>query len=660
LLAADLAAADAYSLRVAFRNEPAAAALMLEAAVGTAYSKPAATFTAASQTSAAAAADGCAVLLDAISKLCALVVLEDPEDVDDPRPALLMDLEEADNLSMLAAAQQSVQPAGSGARSVAAVAAAADAAAKAAAELAQQERLPLLLRVVSLLGSCVKVMARDQQQRHALSWGQVASRCGRIAELCRELAGFEGALRKFTEEAADEIVAALDAWCEKEGSSLLSDATMDFVAHMLVRHPYARQLMRKNLGGLHAVLQQCYENPNLPADQAAAGAGGAAGDAARAAAAAAAAMVAAEPAAAREHVLLAVLLSGAPSEGCVVDDAAPCGEVEGVTGISDQTQAASAAGAVAAQACGSSSSSVVLKPLDVKLACMAVAVRAMRLYGTVLGAALRHPCLDASASAEERSAGAAQLAQQLDRLSNSGEQALPGMVQQQMHMFASKQCMEGAVGAAVAIGALLGDVPSDLRHVEMCVRWVGRQLLIGQQPRPIRGAGTTVDADQGEPAHAPAQVFTDTTVLQHDAELLELLVTDKQQSWQRLQAMHIQMRPQQSSNGAGDAQQLTADDTAGIAAAWVQAAASHSEQRNSTRELVQLLASGIAEERCGRLDHGDQGSVDLGLKLCTWADAVAAALPSRRCCSNPCCVSGRWCGAAAACVAAAQLAAARR
>jgi hypothetical protein len=429
LLAADLAAADAYSLRDAFRDEPAAAALMLEAAVRTAYSKPAATFTAASHT-AEAAAGGCAVLLDATLKLCALVVLEDPDDAD-VRPALLMDLEEADNLSMLAAAQQSLQPAGSGARNVAAVAAAAEAAAKDGAELAQQERLPLLLRVVSLLGSCVKVMARDQQQRRALSWGQVAWRCGRIAELCRELAGYEEALFRqrveSTEEAAEEIVAALDAWCEKEGSSSLSDATMTFVTDMLAQHPYARQLMRKNLGGLHAVLQQCVETPRLPADQASVGAGGgAAGAAARAAAAAAAAVVAAEPAAAREHVLLAALLSGAPSEGCVVDDAATCGEVGAVMGISDQTQAASAAG----QACGSSSSSSMVTTLDVKLACMAVAVRAMRLYGTVLAAALSHPCLNVSASAEERSAGAAQLSQQLDRLQAAGELVLlPDVVQ---------------------------------------------------------------------------------------------------------------------------------------------------------------------------------------------------------------------------------------
>jgi hypothetical protein len=141
---------------------------------------------------------------------------------------------------------------------VEAVAAAAGAAAKAGAAVAQHERLQLLLlRVVSLLGSCVKVMARDQQQRQLLSWGQVASRCSCIAELCLQLAGYEQALVeqrvKSTQIEADKIIAMLDRWCAAEHVSRLSDASMDVVAEMLVQHPYTRQLVWTNLSSLHSV-----------------------------------------------------------------------------------------------------------------------------------------------------------------------------------------------------------------------------------------------------------------------------------------------------------------------------------------------------------------------------------------------------------------------
>jgi hypothetical protein len=334
-------------MRDAFLSEPAAAAIMLEAAVRAAYGKPGGTFpgaafpgaagasTRAAVASPAAAAYGCGYLQDAILKLCAFVVLENPHDDNDVRPALLMDFENADNRSMLHAVQQAVRPGRSGARSVAAYTAAAGAAAEAGAAVAQQERLQLLLWVVSLLGSSVKVMARGQQQQQSvLGWGRVAYRCGRIAELCLELAGYEQALvdqrEKSTEVAADDIIGDLDAWCKMEGVDLLSDTSMDVVAAMLVQHPYAQQLVRTNLGGLHALLRQCVEAPSLAADQAAESAGvevrdvvagASAAAAAKAVAAAAAAALAAaapaEPSAPPEHVLLAALLCDVLSEGDV-------------------------------------------------------------------------------------------------------------------------------------------------------------------------------------------------------------------------------------------------------------------------------------------------------------------------------------------------------
>jgi hypothetical protein len=263
---------------------------------------------------------------------------------------------------------------------------------------------------------------------------------------------------------------------------------------------------------------------------------------------------------------------------------------------------------------------------------MAVAVRAMHVYGTVLEAALSHPCLRESASAEERSAGAEQLAQQLDRLQASGERVLlPVVVQQDMLLHGRTQCLEGGQGTAAAVGALLGDVPGGLRQVLMCVVWVKRQLL---------NWGQTQGTDEEELAPAHIQVLTDTSALQHEARRLEVMVLATEQRWQQLQQLRRQMLPQQSLSAAPAAGEalLTADESAVITTAWVQdaaCAAQLSEVRS--REVVQH----VADELCSQLDHSKDGPADLGLRLRAWADAVAAALPSRRCCANPCCVSLR-------------------
>jgi hypothetical protein len=614
---------------------------MLEAAVRAAFSKPAATFPAAAAAStwasepaaAPAAADGCKKLLDAALKLCALALLGNVEDAHDVRLALLIDSEEADNRSMLHAVQQAMQSASSSAGSAAAVAAAAKAAAEAGARIAQQERLQLLLRVVSLLGSCVKAMARDQQQQQrALSWGQVALRCGRIAELCLELAGYEQALVeqrvKSTEIEADKIIAMLDRWCAAEDVSRLSDASVDIVAEMLVQHPYTRQLVWTNLGSLHSLLQQCVETPTLAADQDAGGAGVVDRDAAaRAAAEAAAAAALAEPLASPEHVLLAALLWDTLSDqpqGCV-SDAAPGTEVCGVTGISDKRQAASADVCLGGHSCSSgsssgSSSSSMLTTLDLKLACMAVAARAMGLYCTVLEAALSHPCLKESSSAEERSVGAAQLAQQLDRLDASGAVVLlPAFIQQQMLQSGRQQCLETLPGAAAAIGALLGSVQRDLHRAKMCVRWVRQQLSDLKQAQSTRvAAGAAKDAVERDPAPAPIQVFKDAHALLRDAQLAEAQVISAEVVWRQMQEVVCQMRPARLSNGSGEVEQLTADETAAITAMWVQ-----------------------EEARLSRLGGRDSSKRHLAHTLQVWAGELAAALPSRRCCSNPCCVSLR-------------------
>jgi hypothetical protein len=642
-LAADLAAADSTQLRDAFREEPAAAASMLEAAVRAAFSKPAATFTAAAST----AADGCQVLLDAAMKLCALVLLENPADDDDTRPALLMDLEEAENLNMLHAAQHAVQFAGTDAHRVAAVAAAAAAAAEAGAAVAQQQRLQLLLRVVSLLGSCIKVMAHQQQQQHAFSWGQVALRCRRIAILSTALAGYEEALMEqrmdSIREATEDTIGDLDASCEGEGISLLSGACMDFVSAMLVQHPYARQLARDNIGVLHALLKQCVQDPSLAAEQVTADIWVLDRDAAARAAAAAAA----EPSASPEQVLLAALLCDTISEGSFSVDAAPISDVAGpagievssVIGISDQTHAA-LADACGGHACSSSSS--VLTMQDLKLECMAVAIRSMRLYGKVLEAALSHPCLNKSSSAEERTAGAAQLAQQLDRLQASGERVLlPDDIQLQMRLYGRQQCLDSAQGSAAAIGALLGDVPAGLRCMQVCVGWIRRQLWDLEQPQqqPILGVPNAKDADKA--ACAPIQVFLNTRALQRSAQLLVVMAVKAERRLLQLQEMRLQMRPQGPPNSAGESQQLTADETARSTLMWVQEATLLSEVHSRRREGVQRLASDLADTRYSELDFDDTGPVGLGPQWRSWADAVAAALPSRRCCANPCCVSLR-------------------
>jgi hypothetical protein len=262
-LLAILIAADGPILRGAFLETPVAAVTVLEAAVRAAYCQPVPTFrivaAAALATSnqaasealkAAAVANGCRVLLGGTLALCALAVLEDPDDLEDQRQQLLVGFEQQENRSMLHAAQQvlrAAQTQGLGPLSVAAVVAAANAAAMEAADVVQQERLQLLLRVVSLLGSCVKAIAVAQQQK-MITWGCAASHCGLIVDLCQEIARYERELsstqrQSAAQEAESELWDKLDVWCEVNCEELLSDECAAVVWGLLGQYPYCRQLL---------------------------------------------------------------------------------------------------------------------------------------------------------------------------------------------------------------------------------------------------------------------------------------------------------------------------------------------------------------------------------------------------------------------------------
>jgi hypothetical protein len=658
LLAAGLTAAGEYYLREAFLLKAGAGAHMLEAAVRAAYSKPIETFTGAAGPAVhtpesredliLSTSAGCKVLLDRIVDVWVLAALEDDDGALDI-PLLFVQLEQAETRSMLHAVQQAVRPGSSGVCSVAVVVAAAEAAAEAGAAAAQQERLQLLLRVVSLLGSCVKVMARDQQQQHSvLGWGRVATLCGAISELCQQIADVQGALDTARWAAMREdgfgLEATSDEWCLQESQQAVSAACKAAASALLQHHLYARQLLSAaDVDCLHALFAQgssssgsSSNGPSAPGAP-----GGDTTSAAAAAAAWAAAALAAEPSAPPEHVLLAALLRGPLSDGRSSHEAASCADESSSASsphepaqdgsATTSTQRVSSSEQPTSLNVPSSSSSRQLTVCDVKLACIAVAVRAMRVYAAVLDAALGHPCLSDFASTQERRVAAAQLMQQLQQLCAAGEVVvLPDSVQQQLQgggpeaYLALLHSMESADVAAAVIGGLLGNVEVHYVQAVHCAVWLGSQLSSWLQPandelRQVRYSAGPADRQELE------------ALLKHTYSAEEALQGAAPMSWLQAPRPLRHHTAQWKDSGAQCHLRLTCKLYGSVSSVRGETPGATAERRAAWVRASLPWLDG----------YDDDGPLDLGLKLRSWADAVAAALPSRSCCSNPCCVSLR-------------------
>jgi hypothetical protein len=215
------------------------------------------------------------------------------------------------------------------------------------------------------------------------------------------------------------------------------------------------------------------------------------------------------------------------------------------------------------------------------------------LYGTVLDAALSNPCLFKSSSAEARAAGAEQLARQLALDKAAGLLLpFPERVQHQVDKN-NRQYIGSQKGAAAVIGGLLGDVGKHLDLIE---------TPLDEFTRGIE----QVQSHLQPPQQAVQQ-------LQQLASDLDRVIDQGAQLW-----VDLRENSSSSSNYSdSDSEQLPEKDST-LDPEAVQIAA-HRRWRWVLNAEVRL-------------------ETPLGALMQRWADAVCAALPSRHCCSNPCCV----------------------
>jgi hypothetical protein len=619
---------------------------------------------------------------------------------------LLQQLEQAEENSMLCAVQDAahaleLHASGWQVVNAAAVVAAAEAAACAAAAAAQQQRLQLFLRLASLLGSCAKGMS--VQLLHSLGWKWVASGCCLVADLCQQLAGCEQAMRRARQAAMNDAwMDLLEVWetgaiCWSQQP--LSDPCRALVLQLMQQHPYTHQLWRRvDTSNVWHAWQQ--HNGSLQEGAPAVDVGDAA--------------AAAGEQVTGEQALLAALLAGLLYEtessyggddygggydssydggydsysdgGCdaIAEDNSSSAHSEKSGSSSSSSSRQDGQDGLAATtssseppASSSSSSSRQLTTQDVEVACIAVAVRAMRLYGTVLEAALRHPCLRRSTTAEARRAGAAQLSQQLivmrsacrivplpytfeQRMTGPGAARLMGHLPRALQRrldSGSTACLEDAAGAAAAIGALLFDMHVELQLAGGCTVWVSSQLT--------RWSNLESTEVPPAPQHVLGQLFGHT---EHVGKLFGDALHLLAQLQQALPAPLVRCRSlsqEGNAENAGAAAAAAAGAGAGAGAA-VASSSDNQQPPGATMEQQQqqddddsdadessmwdpaaleadaVLRAAWVSAAAG-CNHGNKGwrDVALGSDLLTWADAVATELPSRRCCSNPCCVSLR-------------------
>jgi hypothetical protein len=469
----------------------------------------------------------------------------------DPGPALAASLlQQAHNKVQVALnAPACVQMCEASPGNEAAAAAAIEAATQAALAAAKQERQQVQLRLASLLCSCVKAVAREQQQQHC-SWGWVATHCSSIARACGESAQLETAILDVQEShrlASNAHLAQKWRQVYKERVPLPDSLVV------MLQHPYGSQLVEL-FNPVVLKLASDYscqlKGEQLPAQI--------------------------QP----QHLnrglrTLAAMLAYLP---CMQDASSSSSSSDNAASSSSSSSVRRTVGSSTQQQGDSSSSSsssgaapLSGAELEAQLACAAVVARAVRLHSTVLDAAFSHPCLDASATDEARAAGAAQLKQQLQLAKKESSlwlfATLPSPLQQQFHS-GDERFLSTADGAAAAIAAVLED----------------QEQQLGDMLKGIKGV------------HG--------------------------MSMQLLHALQVPQDEQQQLHAA--------------------AVAVEAEMDNASQLWSIVLTRSIQSGANGRALWVIQGQQSFGKPLVAamqrWADAVCAALPSRRCCSNPCCV----------------------
>jgi hypothetical protein len=309
-----------------------------------------------------------------------------------------------------------------------AVAAAYEVATQGVLAAGRQQRQQLRLRLISMVGGCVKAMAGQWQH---LSWQWVADQCSLAAQLSYDIWKLEENVdRARTARVRSNSITIKQRWEE------YSSQPMPQVLLQAMQHPYGNIWMHSMAPDQMTAAVCIYDElkapkPTTPAlvmgmFQGATDLQNLAG-----------VMLALETQASS--------LDNSSSNSCLPPD-----------GSSSSNHAAGT----------SSSSTLSSAELDIWLASKSVLARAVRLYGTVSDTALSNPCLFKSTAAEVRAAGAEQLARQLALHKAAGLLLpLPQRTQHQVDKN-NRQYIGSQKGAAAVIGGLLGDVGKHLNLIE--------------------------------------------------------------------------------------------------------------------------------------------------------------------------------------------------
>jgi hypothetical protein len=452
--------------------------------------------------------------------------------------------------------------------------------------------------------SCIKGIAHEQQQQAGWQW--VAGTCSRMALACSALANLEAALHTAQQERQVQAEVALrDSWHQVyKGRVPLPESLV-----AMLQHAYGSRLVmlfNPVVLKLAADYSCQLKGEQLPAQM--------------------------EP----QHLqfdarILAAMLAYLPcmqgSSSSEVPSSRSQQSSSGAVTASSSSSSQAAAGTsqptdsdeTTRSSSISSGSGAVLSgaELEVQLAC-AVVARAVRLYSTVLQEVFDHPCLDEAASAEARAAGAAQLMHQVataKRYNLLGP--LPIELLEELDS-RDEAILNDRITAAV-IGALLGDQGELMEFARRGVSWFSGQL--GRLKRSLQLSQDTVQQ------------------LQECTDDLQAALERAMRNWREFHELTARVSPADGSFDDQEASEAAAHAAAGssdTAAGSPQIRAESDAERNTMIRQRTIICNSRSNwvyignwQAYGRL---------LYEAMQRWADAVCAALPSRRCCSNPCCV----------------------
>jgi hypothetical protein len=566
--------------------------------------------------------------------------------------------EDLERPELAAATDASLASPGNGA---AAAAAAVDAATQAALAAAQQERQQVALRLASLMCSCLKAIAREeqqQQQQQQAGWQWVAASCSSMIWACSNVADLEAAVRTAEQRRQTEAAVQLrDKWLHVcKGRVPLPGSLV-----MMLQHVYGSQFVEFlnvvvlklaadyscQLKGetLPARIEPQHLSPGVRKLAAMLAYSPCMQGSSSGSSSSRAAVGTSQPADSSGTTSSSGKTSSSGSSG--VDTASSSRAAAGTSQPEDSSKTTSSSGGsgsgsgssgvdtasssssqVAAgnsqpadigettssgsSSSGSSSSSCADlsgAELEVQLACAAVIARAVRLYSTVLQEAFAHPCLDEAASAEARAAGAAQLMQQVsiaDRYEVLGP--LPNELLQQLNS-GDVSPLDTADSAAGVVGALLGEQGQMLEDVRRGVDWLSGQLV--RLGRSLQLPQDTVQQLQELTGFMQATM----------GYAMRCWYTFQEQMEELEDVLESPAHAADGSGGAGASSSKT------------------SKKSDAENEEISRQRRVICNSRANWVYTGHQSfGESLYQVMQSWAEAVCAALPSRRCCSNPCCV----------------------